>query len=141
MKIAQIFAAVLALMALASGSDTESDPLTAINRKIANLEAKLAAIEHLKKYAESVNLLEVRNSDVEQAVAHFVKSTRPSFDSPSLNKGVKTTQKKNSLAQKGTIENVVVEPKNKNNASSVLSHIFGKSMINLDSFDFAYTLL
>jgi len=141
MKLAQIFAAVLALVALTSGSDTESDPLTAINRQIANLEAKLAAIEHLKKYAESVNLLEVRNSDIEQAVAHFVKSTRPSFDSQALNKGVNTAQKKNSLAQKGTIEKFVVEPKNKNNSSSVLSHIFGKSMINLDSFDFAYTLL
>jgi len=77
MKLAPIFVVVLVLVALAAGHDPENDPLAAINRQIADLEAKLAAIDHLKKYAESVNLAELRNSDVEQAVAHFVKSTRP----------------------------------------------------------------
>ena len=133
MKLAPIFVVVLVLVALAAGHDPENDPLTAINRQIADLEAKLAAIDHLKKYAESVNLAELRNSDVEQAVAHFVKSTRPSFDTSALNKSEKTAEKKNRIAQKDTMENVIVEPKKKTHASSVLSQIFGKSMINLDS--------
>lgn len=40
------------------------------------MEAKLKAIEHIKLYAESVNLNELHSKDVEQTVAQFVKSTR-----------------------------------------------------------------
>ena len=40
------------------------------------MEAKLSAIEHIKKYAESINLQELSGRDIEQTVAHFVKSTK-----------------------------------------------------------------
>ena len=56
----------------------EDDPLDTINREIASLEARLSAIEHIKLYADSVNLQELQGRDIEQTVAHFVKSTRKS---------------------------------------------------------------
>ena len=56
----------------------EDDPLEIINREIASLEARLSAIEHIKLYADSVNLQELQGRDIEQTVAHFVKSTRKS---------------------------------------------------------------
>jgi len=43
----------------------ENDPLNDINLQIAQLEAKLKAIEHIKLYANSVNLQELSGRDIE----------------------------------------------------------------------------
>lgn len=56
--------------------EPETDELKILEKQIANMEAKLKAIEHIKLYAESVNLNELHTKDVEQTVAQFVKSTR-----------------------------------------------------------------
>jgi len=94
-----VISALCSLFALADPTPNANSDLASVNRQIADLEAKLAAIDHIKRYAESVNLTELRNSDVEQAVAHFVKSTRPSFDSASFQKGAMTTEKQSGMAE------------------------------------------
>ena len=59
-----------------------ADPLDLINKEIAALEAKMSAIEHIKLYADSVNLQELSSRDIEQTVAHFLKTTRKSATAP-----------------------------------------------------------
>ena len=79
------------------------DPLDAVNREIAALEARLSAIEHIKKYAESINLQELSGRDIEQTVAHFVKSTKkgtgssPSLFDVSAERRANIQDKKNAL--------------------------------------------
>lgn len=71
-----IFAVFIpAVFAAKKSEKDKDDPLDAVNREIAALEARISAIEHIKKYAESINLSELSGRDVEQTVAHFVKST------------------------------------------------------------------
>ena len=57
-------------------SQSNKTPLDLINGQIVELEAKMKAIEHIKLYAESVHLQELGGRDIEQTVAHLVKSTK-----------------------------------------------------------------
>lgn len=78
--LSYLLLALLAATAIADPktgtSAGEEDALAAVNKQIAELEAKLKAIEHIKTYAGTANIGSLKDRDIEQTVAHFVKSTR-----------------------------------------------------------------
>lgn len=83
--LATTTACLVDLASAAKGSDKkEPDPLEQINKEIAALEAKMSAIEHIKLYADSISLQELSSRDVEQTVAHFLKTTRKSPEDASV---------------------------------------------------------
>ena len=65
-----LFGGVLAVSVSADrsagkGVSVSDEALSRIDSEIANLEAKLLAIDHIKQYAGSVNLQELHERDIE----------------------------------------------------------------------------
>ena len=127
----------------AKAKKAEDTPLDLINKEIAQLEAKMKAIEHIKMYAESINLGELAGRDIEQTVAQFVKSTRKSAvpEAP--------VRSKQNQAMKEQFQSVTGKSDDKKGAtgavpvveSSILNQVIGKSLTELDTTDHVFTVI
>ena len=63
------------------GASSTYDRLAEVDRQIAELQARMDAIQHIKRYAEYVNIYELQGGrdSTEQAASDFLRSTRPSL--------------------------------------------------------------
>lgn len=83
-------------------------------------------------YAKTVNLSELHARDVEQTVAHFIKSTRK-LDQRGKTQSVDRHQRAGSDTRE--------ETSSKKAAPSVLNQIVGKSLTKVDAPDYVYTFV
>lgn len=142
--------AVMAALALTltkaakESKQQETDELKILEKQIADMEAKLKAIEHIKLYAESVNLNELHSKDVEQTVAQFVKSTRLPLAQENLSpeRRAALSNMKDKSKQLDTMMGAAApESKGPSKQATILNQVIGKSLTKLDVSDYVYTLV